>query len=61
MKTALEMMDPPAEEFEAGEKAALDLVAHMKRMGAAATQFEIRDSGTLWVVKIEAQTAGAVN
>ena len=54
-------MDPPAEEFEAGEKAALDLVAHMKRMGAAATQFEIRDSGTLWVVKIEAQTAGAVN
>ena len=44
-----------------GEEAACDLVAHLKRMRAIATSFEIMDGGTLWKGTVEAKAMGKVN
>jgi hypothetical protein len=54
-------LGPEVEELEIGEKAAQDLVAHMKRIKSASTSFEILDGGTLWTVTVEAKTMGKVN
>jgi hypothetical protein len=52
-KSAIEMMNPSEEELERGQQAARDLVAHMKRMGAAGTSFEIPDGDGEWTIAIE--------
>jgi hypothetical protein len=52
-KTALELMNPSGEELERGRQAARDLVAHMKRMGAAGTSFEFPDGAGEWSIVIE--------
>lgn len=60
-KGALILMNPPKGELEAGQKAARDLVAHMKRMRAASTSFEILDGGTTWTVSVESKESGKPN
>ena len=57
-KRAPQLVIPTEEELLAGQLAAQDLVDHMKRMGTAGTLFEILDAGTLWLITIEAQSAG---
>ena len=54
-------LGPDEDELAMGEEAACDLVAHLKRMGAVATSYEILDGGTLWKVTVEATTMGKVN
>ena len=49
-KTALELMNPSEEELERGRQAARDLVAHIKRMGAAGTSFGFPDGKGEWTV-----------
>ena len=60
-RKAKEMMNPSEEELERGQQAARDLVAHMKRMGAAGTSFEIPDGAGKWIVVVEWKSNGAVN
>ena len=61
MKTPREIMNPLEDELERGQQAARDLVAHMKRLEANATVFEISDGAGVWTVAIEWKNKGAVN
>jgi hypothetical protein len=54
-------LGPDEDELAMGEEAASELVAHLKRMRAIATSFEILDGGTLWKVTVEAKAMGKVN
>jgi hypothetical protein len=54
-------LGPDDDELAMGEEAACDLVAHLKRMRAIATSFEILDGGTLWKVTVEAKSVGRPN
>lgn len=47
------LMNPSEEELERGQQAARDLVAHMKRMRAAGTEYRIADGNGEWVVTVE--------
>jgi hypothetical protein len=53
-----EFLEPDEEEHAKGEEAALDLVAHMKRMKVARNEFHIRDGNGVWVVKISFESTG---
>ena len=57
-KTALEIMNPSEEEFEAGEKAVQDLVSHLKRMRAAGTTQRVPDGDGEWVITAEWRSNG---
>ena len=61
MKTPEEMMNPSDEELIAGDQAVQDLVAHMKRMGAAGTTQRVPDGSGEWVITVEWKNLGKVN
>jgi hypothetical protein len=61
MKTPEELMNPSEEELERGDQAVRDLVAHLKRMGAAGTTKRITDGAGEWVINVEWQSNGTVN
>jgi hypothetical protein len=46
-------IEPSDEELQVGVNTAIDLVAHMKRMGASETSFHIPDGAGEWVVLVE--------
>jgi hypothetical protein len=58
-KTALELMNPSEDELERGRQAARDLVAHIKRMGAAGTSFDFPDGKGEWTVTVEWKDKGS--
>jgi hypothetical protein len=60
-KTPQELMNPSPEELERGDQAVRDLVAHLKRMGAAGTSRHIPDGNGEWVISIEWKPKGKVN
>jgi hypothetical protein len=55
---ALSLMNPREEELERGQQAARDLVAHMKRMGAAGTEYTFPDGNGEWTVTVEFKGKG---
>jgi hypothetical protein len=60
-KTPEELMNPTDEELLAGDKAAHDLVEHLKRMGAAAATKRVPDGAGEWVISVEWKSNGKVN
>jgi hypothetical protein len=54
-------ISPDEDELAMGEELACDLIAHLKRMNAVSTSFEILDGDTVWKVTVEAKAVGKVN
>ena len=59
MKNIFDELRPTPEELAAGDEAAKLLIAHMKRLKAAGTEFNIHDGNGVWVITINYVSKGS--
>ena len=60
-QTVFELLNLPEQELAAVDKAALDLVTGVKRMGGAGTTQRVPDGNGEWVINVEWKSKGKAN